>query len=247
MLNNEHLTERELEKYVESMLFDENISDDPEIRNTEKHISECDECAARANKIYRELKALLEWNVYRDNILVLKERIKNSLKKIEGECANPEHKSRIRRWCDGFSGLSGGNFKVFVDVFMGGRRRKTRIINESIEKLNVKNAFQFEYGLEFVSGRNGTEAGIVNMLSMESVNGEKPVRISLSKLNKELIVEFDFGRNEKIPLAMLLPMDPEQATLFSEPFWDEQKKVWIMKFEEIPSGEYFFMLEPIRW
>ena len=150
----------------------------------------------------------------------------------------------MSRWIHDFKGLASGSFRVLMDVYTNGKRKTTRIINEGIEKLSMKNPMAFEYGMDLTPSRGGKNEKVINYNKLESETENTHLKINLDRKMKAIRIEYDSDETDQLPMALLLPTSPSGKPRIKEPVYNEERENWEIVFDDIEEGEYYFMFEP---
>ena len=249
MKDDNHISQNLIEEYALWQLYP-GLSpdfDEQTLMKIEEHIAECDQCAQKANHVYTQFAALDQWDLFQDNQNILQKRVLSALKTFVAQGVDQNTATRIKRWIDDFKGLSGGAFQLFMNLSAKGRRKTSRFLTEVCNGLKEKAGLDFDYSYELVPGRNGETEKIMKLTEIKAEHDEKPVKINLSRKKEEVRVVMESGRDEELPMAMLLPISQEQSPRLSTPIWNEEIEKWEIVFKDIPEGTFYFLFEPGIW
>jgi hypothetical protein len=248
-MDNGHISEKKIENYILKYLINDTFEKEAEADDfeIEQHISECDVCAEKINKLYKQYKMLSEWNVYTDNQLVMRNRVLGALEKRAGIEENNAVKERLLTWMNGFKGFSSGAVKFLMNAHMCGTRKVSRFITEGLEFFNIKDAFSFDYELNAIPSRGGSSEAQVNMKEIKATTEERTIKVKLNSRESELRIELEGEQSIEPPIAMLLSFERAVEPVFGKPEWNEEKNCWQISIKDISEGEYSLLFEPKKW
>lgn len=245
-----HLSDDEIEFYVDFELQNSGGIFDEKILRIEKHIIDCDSCA---KKVSYEMKFAKEWEMWlhtshkkNNNGLIL-----GALEVLHTKLASEEIKNKVERWISTWKGYGQAAMKVLFDEQENGIRKLTGFIFDGMKGLTRPDSdWVFDYSTVLEPARDSLgdslERKKYNEVFLKTATDLLTMNMKIKKSENKLEIIFSgLSEYEELPLVLLVSEVGSCPDIREFAFNDKEKK-WVCIFDNLKKGRYTLAFEPVE-
>jgi len=262
-----HLTDKEIEMYVDTEYLDMAQSDSEsgrlsmeKVQEIEDHILECEKCTLKVKKMMDFSMSFEEW--INTSLTPVQKTVLRGLKEMSP--ADSGLRRRLLSWIKAFGQSTSASVKIFFNTALNGASNITKLSGDNLDAM-LNPGLSFQHPVVELTTRQGKNKGSVikkelgNQLYVMA-RDKRTAEIKADPNERKIIVSILSERTEEPPIIFLIPTDFSEKPAMKIPdiIDDEtgadtikrgqqmvEKKVRMEAvFEAVDPGKYVLAIEP---